>query len=81
MFEGLNFVHAHLVDVHAEAIGTFVPEKDPSAIHDNLVLALGHCVKPLAAALFRLPDDIVANLGPAEPEYIPLQCESGEGEL
>ena len=72
---------AHFVVVHQDAVGTLVPEKDPSAIHDDLALALGHRVQPLAAAQVRLPDDIVAILGPAEPEHLLLQCESGEGAL
>ena len=81
MFEGPHLVLAHLVAVHPESVGTLFPEKDPSAIHDNLALALGHRVQPLAAALVRLPDDIVANLGPAEPEHLLLQGESGKGAL
>ena len=81
MLEGPHIVLAHLVAVHPEFVGTLFPEKDPSAIHDHLALALKHCVQPLAAALVRIPDDIVVNLGPAEPEHILLQGESGEGEL
>ena len=73
MLKGPHIVLAHLVAVHPDAIGTLFPEKDPSAIHDNLTLALGHRIQPLAAALVRLPNDIVANLGPAEPEYLLLQ--------
>ena len=52
----------------------FLPEKDPSAIHDNL--ALGHHIQPLAATLVRLHDDIVVNLGPVKPELILLQSKS-----
>ena len=47
----------------------------------NLALVLGHRIQPLAAALVRLPDDIVAMLGPAEPEYLLLQGEFGDGAL
>ena len=50
-------------------------------IHDNLALALGHRVQPLAFAHVRLSDDIVANLGLVEPEHLLLQGESGEGAL
>ena len=35
----------------------------------------------LAAAHIRLPDDRVANLGPAKPEHLLLQGKSGEGAL
>ena len=63
------------------AVGTLFPEKDPCAIHDNLALALGHHIQPLAAALVRLPNDIVANLGPAEPEHLLPRGEFGEGAL
>ena len=73
--------HPHLLAIHPDAVGTLVPEKDTIAIHDNLALALGHRVQPFAAALVRLPDDIVANLGPAEPELLLLQGDSGEGVL
>ena len=69
MLEGSGIVLAHLVAVHPESVGTLFPEKDPSAIQDNLVLALG------------LPDDIVVNLGPTKPKYLLIQGESGEGEL
>ena len=62
-------------------VGTLFPEKNSSAIHDNLTLALGHRIQPLAAALVRLTDDIFANLGPAEPEYLLLWGEFGEGTL
>ena len=55
--------------------------KNPTAIHDNLAIVLGHRTEPLAAALVRLTDDIVVNLGPAEPEHLLLQGKSGEGEL
>ena len=58
-----------------------VPEKDPSAIHDNLALALGHCVQPLNATHVRLPDDIVASFGPVNSEHLLLQGKSWEGEL
>ena len=81
MLEGLHIVLACLIAVHPESVGTLFPEKDPSDIHDNLALALGHCVQPLAAALVRIPDDIVGNLGPTEPEHLLLQGKSGEGEL
>ena len=47
---------------HPDSAGTLVPEKDPSAIPDDLALALGHCVWPLAAAHVRLQDDIVKTL-------------------
>ena len=70
-----------LIAVHQESVGTLFPEKDRSAIHENLALAIRHCVQPLAAALVRTPDDIVINLGPAEPEHLLLQGQSGEGEL
>ena len=53
----------------------------PSAIHDNHAVALEHCVQPLAATLFRLPDDIVGNLGPVEPEQFLVQGESGKDKL
>ena len=79
MLEGPHVVLAHLVGVHPESVGTIFPEKFPSAIHDNLAVALGHCVQPLAAAFFRIPDDIVGNVGPAKPEHLLLQGESGEG--
>ena len=81
MLEGPHIVLAHLDAVHPEAVGTLFPEKDPSDIHDNLALALGHRAQPLAAALVSLSDDIVVNLGPAEPEHLLPQGESGEGEL
>ena len=64
---------------HPDSAGTLVPEKDPSAIPDDLALALGHHVRPLAAAHVRLHDDIVASLGPAEPEHLLLQGKSWEG--
>ena len=35
--------------------------------------------QPLSAVLVRLPDDIVINLGPVEPEHLLLQGESEEG--
>ena len=81
MLKGPHIVLAQLVAVHPDAVGILYPEKDPIPIHDNLALALGHRIKPLAAALIRLPDDIFANLGPAEPEYLLLQGEFGEGAL
>ena len=81
MFKGPHIVLAHYVAVHPEFVGTIFPEKDPTAIHDNLTMALGHRAQPLAAALVRLPDDIVINLGPAQPEHLLLQGRSGEGEL
>ena len=74
-------VLAHLVAVHPESLGTLFSEKDPSAIHDNLALALGYHAQPLAATLVRLSDDIASNLGLAEPEHLLLQGESGENEL
>ena len=76
MLKGPYIVHAHLVAVHLESVGTLFPEKDPSDIHDNLALALGHRAQPLAAALVSLSYDIVVNLGPAEPELILLQSKS-----
>ena len=79
MLEGLHIVLACLIAVHPESVGTLFPEKDPSAIHDNLALTLGYRVQPLAAALVRLPDDIVSNLGPVELEHLLLQGEFGEG--
>ena len=54
-----HIVLARLIAVHPECVGTLFSEKDRSAIHDNLALALGHRVQPLAAALVRLP----VNLG------------------
>ena len=81
MLEGPHIVLANIVAVHPEAVGTLVPTKDPSAIHDNLALALGHRIQPLAAAHVGLPDDIVANLDPVESEHLLLQGESGEGAL
>ena len=74
-------VFAHLVAVHPQSVGTIFHDKDPSTIHDNLALALEHCTQPLAAVLFRLSDEIVVNLGQAEPEHLLLHGESGEGEL
>ena len=62
-----HIVLANPVAVHPESIGSLFPEKDTSTIHENLALALGHRVQPLAAAIVRLSDDIVVNLGPAEP--------------
>ena len=62
MLEGPHIELAHLVDVHPDAVETLFPEKYPSDVHDNLVLALGHSIQPLAGTLFRLPDDIIANL-------------------
>ena len=50
-------------------------------IHDNLALALGHRVQPLAFAHIKLTDDIVAILGLVEPEHIMLHGESGEDAL
>ena len=47
----------------------------------NLALALGHRGHLLAATLVRLSVDIVFYLGPAKPEHILLQGQSGEGEL
>ena len=81
MLEGLHIVLACLIAVHPESVGTLFPEKDPSDIHDNLALALGHRAQPLAAALVSLSDDIVVYLGPFEPEHLLPQGESGEGEL
>ena len=65
VLKGPHIVFAHLVAVYPESVGTLFAEKDPSAIHDDLVLALGQCAQPLARV--RLSDDIVVNLGPAEP--------------
>ena len=79
VLEGPHIVLSQHVAVHPDAVGTLVPEKDPSAIPGNLLLALVHRVQPLAAAHVRLPVDIVASLGPAKPEHILLQGESGEG--
>ena len=73
MLGGPRTVLAHLVTVHSESVGILFSEKDPSAIHKNLALALGHRIQTLAAALVRLPEDIVDNLGPAEPEHLLLQ--------
>ena len=56
MLKGPYIVIAHLVAVLSESIGTLFTEKDPSAIHNNLALALGHHAQPLAAALVRLSD-------------------------
>ena len=78
---GAQIVLTHLFAVHLESIGTVFPEKDPSADHDNLALALRHRVQPLAAALVRLPVDKVVILGPAEPEQLLFYGESWEGEL
>ena len=78
VLEGPHIVLAHFVAVHQDAVGILVPEKDPSAIPDKLTLALGHHVQPLAAATLRLPDDIVASLGPAESEHLLLQGKSGK---
>ena len=72
-------VHAQLVAVHPESVGTLFLEKDHSDIYDNLALALGHRAQPLAAALISISDDIVVNLGSAEPEHLLPQGESGEG--
>ena len=55
MLKGPDFVLAHLVAVHPESVGTHFPEIEPSAIHDNPALALGHHGQPLAARLY---DDI-----------------------
>ena len=81
MVKGPYIFYAHLVAVYPESVGTFFPERDPSDNRDNLVLALGHRAQPLAAALVSLSDDIVVNLGLAEPEHLLPQGESGEGEL
>ena len=81
MLKGPQIVLAHLVAVHPESVVTIFPEKDPSEIHDNLALALGHRAQPLAAALVRLSDDIVGNLCPSDPEHLLLQGESEEGKL
>ena len=67
--------------VSVVSFGTLFPEKDSSAIHDNLALVLGHSILPRAAALVRLPYDIVGNLVPVEAEHLWLQGESGEGEF
>ena len=81
MLKGPHIVFAHLVAAHPESVKTLFPEKDPNDIHDNLALALGHQAQSLAAALVRLSDDIVINLGSAKPEHLLLQGESGESEL
>ena len=79
MFEVPHIVLAYLAAVNPDAVGTLVREKYPCAIPDNLAMALGHRVQPLAATHVRLPDDIVAWLGPAKPEHLLLQGESREG--
>ena len=33
MLKGPHIVLAHLVDVHPDAVGTLVPEKDPMSLH------------------------------------------------
>ena len=63
MLEGPDIVLACLIAGHPESVGNIFPEKDPSAIYYNLALTLGHHVQPLAAALVRLPIEIVGNLG------------------
>ena len=78
MLERQHIVLAHLVAVQPDAVGTIFPEEDPGAIHDHFALALGHHIQPLAAATLRLPDDIVASLGPAESEHLLLQGKSGK---
>ena len=70
---GPHIVLAHLVSVHLDTVRTLVSEKDLSAIPDNLTLALGYRIQPLAAAHIRLPDDIVASLGPAQPDSLLIQ--------
>ena len=72
MLKGPYIVLAHLVAVHSESIGPLFPDKDPSAVNNNLALALGHVAKPLDAALVRLSDDIIVNLNPADPEHLLL---------
>ena len=67
---------AHLVAVHPDVVRTLFPKK-----HPRLFMTISHRVQPLAASLVRLPDDIVANLSPAEPEHLLLQGQSGEGKL
>ena len=47
MLEGSGIVLAHLVAVHPESVGTLFPEKDTSAINDNIALALGHHAQQL----------------------------------
>ena len=81
MLQGPHIILAHLGAVHPDPVGTLFRVNDPSAIHDNLALALGHFVQPLAAALVRITDDIVVNLGPGEPEHLLLLGESGKGAL
>ena len=44
-------------------------------------MALGHPTQPLAAALDRLSDDIVGNIGLAKPKHILLQGKSGKGKM
>ena len=81
MLKGPHIVLPQLVAIHPESFGTLFAEKDPSGIHDNLALALSHRAQPLAAALVRLSDDIVINLGLVEPKHLLHQGESGEVEL
>ena len=54
--------------------------EDPSAIPDNLALAYGHHVWPLAAAQVRLHAELVASLGPAKLELLLLQAKSWKGD-
>ena len=65
---GPHIVLAHLVTVYPDAIGKLVAENYPSAIHDNLALALEHSIQPLTAALVRFPGDIFASLGKVQCE-------------
>ena len=65
MLEGPHIVLALFVVVHPDAVGSLVP----------VALALEHRIQPLAAA----HDDIVTNLGPAEPEHLLLHDATGEG--
>ena len=81
MLKGPHIVLAHLLVVPPEPVGTLFPDKDPSDIHDNLALPLRHHAQPLAAALVRLLDDIVSNLGLAKDKHLLLQGDSGEVEL
>ena len=50
MLEGSNIVLAQIVAVHHDDFGTFVLQKDPIVIPDNLALALGYRIQPLSAA-------------------------------
>ena len=51
MLEGPHIDLANLVTFHPDAVGTLVSENDPSALPDNLTLALWHRIQPLAAVV------------------------------